>query len=102
MCGKIWRSLIMKKFALLLALGLLVEPAFSATYYYKATNTRPAIPYTSTTYNFMPRRYSYVDFNKTPRIHPPIALLSEAPRNNPATPHKIDTTVLNLFIFALH
>ena len=48
----------MKKFALLLALGLLVEPAFSATYYYKATNTRPAIPYTSTTYNFMPRRYS--------------------------------------------
>ena len=39
----------MKKFALLLALGLLVEPAFSATYYYKATNTRPAIPYTSTT-----------------------------------------------------
>ena len=53
----------MKKFALLLALGLLVEPAFSATYYYKATNTRPVIPYTSTTYNFMPRRYSYVDFN---------------------------------------
>lgn len=53
----------MKKFALLLALGLLVEPAFSATYYYKATNTRPAIPYTSTTYNFMPRRYSYIDFN---------------------------------------
>ena len=39
---------------------------------------------------------------KTPRIHPPIALFKDAPKNNPTTAHKIiiitDTTVLNFFI----
>ena len=39
---------------------------------------------------------------KTPRIHPPIALFNDAPKNNPITAHKIiiitDTTVLNFFI----
>ena len=39
---------------------------------------------------------------KTPRIHPPIALFNDTPKNNPITAHKIiiitDTKVLNFFI----
>lgn len=53
----------MKKICLLLVLGLLVQPVFSATYYYKVANNRYVTPYSSTNFMLSPRKFSNVDIN---------------------------------------
>ncbi len=53
----------MKKICLILALGLLVQPAFCTTYYYKTVNNKVITPYSSMHYTLTPRRFSNVDVN---------------------------------------